>query len=108
MALVKALKTVFVEGSRRKEGAVFNYSGAITSDLELIAPDPDKTPTAPAVAAATAALALSNKELKAQLDAAGIQYAGNASNQVLSELLKEAQTNVAPAASSAPDKSTLI
>jgi hypothetical protein len=54
VALVKALTTVFVEGSRRKEGEVFSYNGPITPELELI------------------------------------------------------EANVAPAASSAPDKSTQI
>ncbi len=100
MALVKALTAVFVEGSRRKEGAVFTYNGPLTPELELLAAD--KTPAAPIK---TAAPTLSNKEMKAQLDAAGIDYAGNASNQVLAGLLKEVQETVAPAASSAPDKS---
>ena len=102
---VRAKEDCFIAGVRRKKGAEFEFDGEeATGPIEAI----NGETVAPAASTAPAASSLSNKEMKALLDAAGVEYAGNASNQVLADLLKEVQANVAPAASSAPDKSTQI
>jgi hypothetical protein len=97
--LVKAKETVFVGGSRRKAGAIFEYSGEITPQLELVKAD------APIeVKAATETPELTRNEIKLQLDQAGIKYATNDTKDTLLSLLNGAKSEVAPAATSAPSK----
>jgi hypothetical protein len=99
--IVKALETVFVEGSRRKKGEVFEYSGKLGPALEVV--EGDAAPTVEIEAEKKEGP--TKKELQSQLDAAGIKYGRNDNKETLTSLLNEAKAKFAPAASQVPDKS---
>lgn len=95
--LVKALETCFVEGSRRKAGAVFDYSGELTPLLEAVE---GETVTVEKVEAPE----LNRRELMQALSIAGIKFAVTDNKEKMAALLAEAKAKAAPAATQVPSK----
>lgn len=92
--LVKALIDIFVEGSRRKAGVTFEYSGKVTDAMQVIEGELPKP-----VAVESDVPELTRRELMAQLDQAGIKYAANDNKEKLLSLLGGVKAEIAPAMS---------
>jgi hypothetical protein len=93
--LVKAKETLFIDGSRRKAGAVFEYSGEMTDLLEVVdAVKPAITTQDTNELAEPDTSSITKKELQRELDAAGVKYKFTDNKETLMSLLAEVKTKV--------------